>query len=264
MTQQTPYRIVLSVVLLLGVISCNPFRPPAPTPTPSPTPISIPTVQPDVAPTPTPELTAGDIAGRSAERMLAVQSLHFSIEPSGAPVALDPYIDSPIPIALKGVEGDMVRPDKMHAQINVSVLGFATDIGLIHYEGDTYMSNPLSGEWETLPAEVGAMVNPSFLFDPDQGLPTLLPSMELDDLGVEDIQGQPAYHLNVADMGDLRMLGGEADGSVSVDVWIDVQSFLLRQAVVTQPTTDSDQPTVWHIDLSDFDQPVNIQPPSLK
>ena len=264
MTQQTPYRIVLSVVLLLGVISCNPFRPPAPTPTPSPIPISIPTVQPDVAPTPTPELTTGDIASRSAERMLAVQSLHFSIEPSGAPVALDPYIDSPIPIALKGVEGDMVRPDKMQAQINVSVLGFATDIGLIHYEGDTYMSNPLSGEWETLPAEVGAMVNPSFLFDPDQGLPTLLPSMELDDLGVEDIQGQPAYHLNVADMGDLRTLGEEADGSVSVDVWIDVQSFLLRQAVVTQPTTDSDQPTVWHIDLSDFDQPVNIQPPSLK
>ena len=264
MTQQTPYRIVLGVVLLLGVISCNPFRPPAPTPTPSHTPVSIPTLQPDVAPTPKPELTTDGIASRSAERMLAIQSLHFSIEPSGAPVALDPYIDSPIPIALQSMEGDMVRPDKMQAQIKVSALGFATDIGLIHYEGDTFMSNPLSGEWETLPAQVGGMVNPSFLFDPDQGLPTLLPSMELNHLGVENIQRQPAYHLNVADMGDLHMLGVGADGSVSVDVWIDVQTYLLRQAVVTQPTTDSDQPTVWLIELSDFDQPVNIQPPGLK
>ena len=264
MTPQTLYRIVLSVVLLLAVISCNLLRPPAPTPTASATPISTPTVQPDVAPTPTPELTAREITSRSAERMLAIQSLHFSIEPSGAPVALDPYIDSPIPIALTWVEGDMVRPDKMQAEIKVSALGFATDIGLIHYEGDTYMSNPLSGEWEALAAELGGMVNPSFLFDPDRGLPTLLPSMELKDLGVEDIQGQPAYHMNVADTGDLHMLGGDADGSVSVDVWIDVRSFLLRQAVVTQPTTDSDQPTVWLIELSDFDQPVNIQPPSLK
>ena len=263
MTQRTLYRIVLSVVLLLGVISCNPFRPLAPTPTPSPTPISTPTVQPDVAPTPTPEVTAREIASQSAERMLAIQSLHFSIEPSGAPVALDPYIDFPIPIALTWVEGDMVRPDKMQAQIKVSALGFATDIGLIHYQGDTYMSNPLSGEWEQLPSEMGT-IDPSFLFDPDQGLPTLLPSMELNDLGVEDIQGQPAYHLNVPHTGDLHMPGGEVDGSVSVDVWIDVQSYLLRQAVVTQPTTDSDQPTEWLIELSDFDQPVNIQPPSLK
>ena len=264
MTPQTLYRIVLSVVLLLAVISCNLLRPPAPTPTASATPISTPTVQPDVAPTPTPELTAREITSRSAERMLAIQSLHFSIEPSGAPVALDPYIDSPIPIALTWVEGDMVRPDKMQAEIKVSALGFATDIGLIHYEGDTYMSNPLSGEWEALAAELGGMVNPSFLFDPDRGLPTLLPSMELKGLGVEDIQGQPAYHMDVADTGDLHMLGGDADGSVSVDVWIDVRSFLLRQAVVTQPTTDSDQPTVWLIELSDFDQPVSIQPPSLK
>ena len=85
--------------------------------------------QPQPTPTPTPVLSAREIATRSAEQMLAVQSLHFSIQLTGA---LD-YIDYPPTIALKQVEGDLVRPANLRAIVKTSSFGVITEVGLIRY-----------------------------------------------------------------------------------------------------------------------------------
>jgi len=217
-------------------------------------------LQPAPTPTPTPTLSARDIAARSAERMLAVQSLHFSIRLTGA---LD-YIDSPPTTALKEVEGDLVRPDRLRALVKVSSFGVVTQVGLIRYQADTYVTNPINQRWEKLPPEWGWYIDPTLPFHPEFGVPAILPTIELSKVGVEELEGRPHYHLNATTEGDYLAwwtLGMIPEGPVVVDVWVDAETFLLRRVMLVETASDPKDPTVWHIELSAFDQPVEIEPP---
>jgi hypothetical protein len=199
--------------------------------------------QPAPTPTPTPTLSAQEIASRSAGRMLAVQSLHFTIELTGA---LD-YIDSPPTIALKSVDGDLVRPDK--------------------FQTDTYVTNPINQRWEKLPPEWGWYIDPTLLFHPEYGVPAVLPTIPLDKVGVEEVDGRLYYHLNATTQGDYIAwwtLGMIPEGAVVVDAWIDTETFILRRVTLVETASDPDDPTVWHIELSAIDEPVAIEPPPIE
>jgi lipoprotein LprG len=192
--------------------------------------------------------------------MSAVQSLHFSLQLTGA---LD-YIDSPPTIALKGVEGDLVRPDDLRALVRISSFGVVTEVGLIRHETDVYITNPINQRWEKLPPEWGWYIDPTLPFDPEYGVPAILPTIEMDKAGVEEIEGLMHYHLNTTTEGDYLSwwtLGMIPEGSVIVDVWIDAQTFLLRRVRMTETASDPDDPTVWHLDLSAFDEPVEVETP---
>lgn len=211
-------------------------------------------------PTPTPVLSAREVTTRSAGKMLAVQSLHFSIQLTGD---LD-YIDSPPTIALKEVEGDLVRPDNLRALVKTSSFGVVTEIGLIRYGTDVYVTNPINQQWEKLPPEWGWYIDPTLLFHPEYGVPAILPTLDMNKVGVEDIEGRPYYHLNTTAEGDYIAwwtLGMIPEGAVIVDVWIDAETFLLRRVTLVETVSDPDHPTVWHIELSAFDQPVKVERP---
>ena len=102
-------------------------------------------------PTPTPNLSAEEIVNRSSQAMLAINTLHFTIDLTGS---LD-YIDRPPTTALKHVDGDLFRPDKVRGLVKVSSLGIVTEIGLISIKGQSYVTNPLNQRWEILPPEWG-------------------------------------------------------------------------------------------------------------
>ncbi len=242
LTRRTIYRIV-GVVGLAWLAGCAALPPP---PTPTATPV----------------LSAHEIATRSAGQMLAVQSLHFSLQLTGA---LD-YIDSPPTVALKEVEGDLVRPDDLRALVKLSSFGVVTQVGLIRDGTDMYVTNPINQRWEKLPPEWGWYIDPTLTFDPEYGVPAILPTIDLDKAGVDEIEGRPHYHLNATTEGDYLAwwtMGMIPEGAVIVDVWIDAESFLLRQVTMVETASDSDNPTVWDIQLSAFDQPVEVQPPPL-
>ena len=192
--------------------------------------------------------------------MLAVQSLHFSIRLTGD---LD-YIDSPPTIALKEVEGDLVRPDNLRAMVKTSSFGVVTQVGLIRYGSDLYVTNPINQRWEKLPPEWGWYIDPTLPFHPEYGVPAILPTIGMNKVGVEDIEGRPHYHLNTTAEGDYIAwwtLGMIPEGAVAVDVWIDAETFLLRRVTMVETASDADDPTVWHIELSAFDGPAKIEPP---
>ena len=181
-------------------------------------------------PTPTPVLSAREVTTRSAGKMLAVQSLHFSIQLTGD---LD-YIDSPPTIALKEVEGDLVRPDNLRALVKTSSFGVITEIGLIRYGTDVYVTNPINQQWEKLPPEWGWYIDPTLLFHPEYGVPAILPTLDMNKVGVEDIEGRSYYHLNTTAEGDYIAwwtLGMIPEGAVIVDVWIDAETFLLLSLI---------------------------------
>ncbi|MCL5997709.1 MAG: LppX_LprAFG lipoprotein [Chloroflexi bacterium] len=260
---------VITVTVMLGIatLACSvtlPAEVVGTTPTPFPTLTPTPTAGAGVAGTPTAQLTAEDIVGRSAERMAKVQSFHFSVKVSGTPVHLGPLISSPVPIVLKSVEGDVVRPDKMQAQITANTLGITTHIGLIRYGGDSYLSSPLTGGWDKLPVETGNAFDPSLLFSPQQGLPALLPSLGLQTVGFGEMQGEIAYHLQAKDVQGVDVTGFGGQKTATIDVWIGMQSFLLRQAEIAEVAPDTKESTVWLLTLSAYDQPASITPPAGK
>jgi hypothetical protein len=202
-----------------------------------------------------------DITERAAQRMAKLRSFHYAVQVSGWPVQVGQLINSPVPITLKHVEGDVVPPDQLQVEITVSTFGIATTIGLVRVGGETYLNNPLTGGWEQLPAETGAVFDPSLLFNPEAGLPTLLPALGMETVGFDEIQGELAYHLRVSDVEGIDMTGFGGRKTVTVDAWVGMKSFLLHQAAITETAADGKQSTVWWLNLSAFDRPITITPP---
>jgi lipoprotein LprG len=130
-----------------------------------------------------------------------------------------------------------------------------------------YVTNPINQRWEKLPPEWGWYIDPTLPFDPEYGVPAILPTLDLDKIGVEEIEGRPHYHLNASTEGDYLAwwtMGMIPEGGVIVDVWIDAETFLLRRVTMVETASDPDDPTRWHIQLSAFDQPVDIEPPPVE
>lgn len=267
MAIHTRYASIAAVSLVLATLACRvgltaDLTRDTPTPGPLPTLTSTPLTSPGTVSTSTPELTVQDIATRSAQRMAKLRSFHYAVQVSGTPVQVGPLISSPVPITLKHIEGDIVPPDRLQVEITVSTFGIATSIGLVRVGGATYLNNPLTGSWERLPEETGAAFDPSLLFNPELGLPGLLPMLGMETVGFDEIQGELAYHLRASDVEGIDMTGFGGRKTATIDAWVGMQTFLLHQATITETAAESNKSTVWWLSLSAFDRPVTIAPPA--
>jgi hypothetical protein len=92
-------------------------------------------------------------------------------------------------------------------------------------------------------------------------LPALLPIIQLQVAGMEEVHGELAYHLRAADIEgiDITALGGER--RATIDAWVGMQTFLLHRAMITESATGDKGATVWLMDLSAFNELVTIAPP---
>jgi hypothetical protein len=211
-------------------------------------------------PTPTPNLPVEEIINRASQKMLAVKSLHFTIDLTGA---LD-YIDRPPTTALKHVDGDLLRPDKVRGLVKVSSLGVVTEIGLISIEGNSYVTNPINQRWEPLPPEWGWYFDPTLPFDEEYGIPAVIPYVDMQKKGVEQIDGKSYYYLEGVAQAEQIIwwtAGLIATGEVPVQVWIDTDTFFIHRVHLIELDSDPERPTEWDIRFSDFDQPLDIQAP---
>ncbi len=211
-------------------------------------------------PVPTPDLTAKEIANRASAAMLAADTLHYAITLSGRLA----YIDRPPTTALKSVEGDLLRPDRVTGLVKVSSLGIVIEIGLISIEGQSYVTNPLNQRWEPLPAEWGWYFDPSLPFDEEHGIPAVVPLVELEKAGLEEIEGQTYYRLKGVTQGELIRwwtAGLIGPGDVPLELWINTDTFLIQRVHLVELESDPERPTEWDIAFSSFNQPLDIQPP---
>lgn len=194
----------------------------------------------------------------SATAMGEVDSVRFKIERDGAPIYIDPLDTLNFSIA----EGQFAAPSSANAIVTLEVGNINAQIGAIAIDGVTWLTNPITGEWEDAPA--GYEFDPATLFDPDLGWRPLL-ATGLSDVvwvGEEERNGEARYHIRAAadeDRVALILAGLIQKQSVDLDMWIDPVTGYVREAELS--TVFEGQTSDWLIEFSQFDDPVEITPP---
>ncbi len=194
------------------------------------------------------------IVAASADAMGAVSSVRFELEHTGASVYIDP-VDS---LALEAVVGRFTVPSEADAIVKVNVNDtLKTELGAVAVGPDVWLSNPITGEFEPLPA--GYNIDPRTFFDPRGGWQPLL--ADLVDPVVIGVEGD-RYHLTgtaTADRIETVTAGLVAGRDVPVDLWIHPVT-----AVVTRIefTTEADNgESDWVLELSDYGEDFTIVAP---
>lgn len=211
-----------------------------------------------------PELTPDQIISSSAERMNGLDGFHYTIDRTGAPA----FLDKDETISFRQAEGYYVAPDRSQATVRIITPGLVTEVNVISIGDTQWQTNVMSTQWEQLPPNWG--FNPAVLFDPNIGIQSILAAdvTELQLLEPEELEEGPEGLLYVLE-GSLdggrihelsyRLIGPEL---LEVRLWIVPETFELARAVVTESGSGEDEPSVWQVDFSRFDEVVDIEPPS--
>jgi hypothetical protein len=201
-------------------------------------------------------LTAEALLQQSADRAAAVQSFHFILTHENGTTPL------PLNLDLESAEGDVVVPGRLKAEVDAEALGgLNVSVEVIGIDDQTWVTNPFTRGWEELPN-----TNIRDFADPAALVSGLLPAVqdaelregeELDGVETQLVTGQ-------IDSGALQdALGIAVPGNnVDVEAWIGVDDQLPRRVRLIGALSDEESAdVVRQVDLSRFDQPVEIMPP---
>ncbi len=195
----------------------------------------------------------------SAAAMGEVQSVRFSLSRTGAPV----FIDAAEAISLESLEGVFSSPASAEAELKVLVnQSLGTKIGAVAIDEEIWLSNPVTGKFETLPP--GFDIDPSSFFDPKGAWQPLLEKLtDVSFIAEEDRDGE-AYHITgTAPEEQIRSItAGLVRGEdVVVDLWLDPSSGLVK--AIEFETSLAGEPTQWELTLSDYGESFEIRDPTL-
>jgi lipoprotein LprG len=205
--------------------------------------------------------TAAELLEVSAATMGSVDTVQFSIARGGEPV----YIDAQGFLEFVSATGRFAAPGAAEALVKVSAVGLSTEVGAVVIEGDTWLTNPITGNWEPTPP--GYTFDPATLFDPQIGFRAMLqegiPTVE--DLGEEIVDETTLRHVRFTASGERVevVTAGMVRGTdVTIDAWIEPTSGELRRAKF--PTTIGAKPTEWDLTFFDYGADITITPPDLE
>ena len=195
----------------------------------------------------------------AAQAMGDVTSVRFTLIRSGAPV----YIDTFEALALESVDGRFAAPRSADALLTVEVDGsLKTKLGAVAIDDTVWLSNPVTGVFEPLPA--GYDLDPSSFFDPRRGWRPLLARLQdADFVGEDDRDGQ-RYHVHgVAPAAQMEIIsaGLVRDQDVAIDFWIHPVTGLVTAAEFT--TTFQGAESSWDLELRDYGETFEIDPPQV-
>ena len=225
-------------IVALALIGCSRGAEPEPTATP--------------APTPTP-VNPADVLLRSGEAMAELSAFRFALEHEGD--GGTPLSES---LTVTEAEGAVVSPDKLTVEFS-GVLGtFAIRSGFITIGDESYMTNPLTGEWEPVAREV----SPIGFFDPQRGIASIMAQVERPSLASHS-DGKYVIDGTLPVSALAPLLGSAAQGdTVSVRLTIDVATLRLERAVIEGRVTAFEEDGVARvIRLWGFDERVEIERP---
>jgi len=193
----------------------------------------------------------------SAEAMGSVTSVRFDLIRTGAPVFID-QIDS---ISLDKLEGRFQSPGSADAILQVTVNeSLGTKLGAVAIADEVWLSNPVTGKFETLPA--GFDLDPSLFFDPKDGWQPLLEGLtNVTFIGEQDRDGA-RYHLTATALSNNMeaITAGLVRGqNVDLDLWIHPVTADVR--AIEFSTELDGAVTDWVLELRDFGEEFSIEPP---
>lgn len=205
----------------------------------------------EATPTPTPQA----LLDRAAAAWNQTQSFSFALVLAGRSF----QVDEGGLLTFNQAAGQVVAPDRVRASATIQTMLGNAEIGYIAIGDQQWITNPLSGAWETAPPEYAGQV--SALFNRERGIGVLLSKIQgIERLPDETVSDAATIHLRGTLAGsDLALLVADLPPQVQVDLWMGQQDDRLRRIVLTEPGGES--PTTWTFDFSAFDAPVTIEPP---
>jgi lipoprotein LprG len=205
-----------------------------------------------------PNARALEIVDAAASAMADVTSVEFRLQRDGAPIFIDEFER----IALNSLRGQFSVPGKAQAELEVTVNdNLATRLGAVAVDDEVWISNPVTGDFETLPA--GYDIDPSKFFDPANGWRPLLASLQnVSMVGVDD-RGGDRYHITgtapAEQVSDITV--GLVQGQdVAVDFWIHPDTHLVTAAEFE--TTIDGGTSDWALELDHYGDTFTIEPPA--
>ncbi len=205
-----------------------------------------------------PSAAAVDVIASAADAMGTVTSVEFRLDRNGAPVFIDEFER----IALDGLRGQFTVPTRAQAELSVTVNdNLATRLGAVAIGEEVWISNPVTGDFETLPT--GYDIDPSRFFDPEGGWRPLLAALtDVTMVGIAD-RGGDRYHVRgtaPADQISNITVGLVRDQEVDVDLWIHPTTSLVTAAEFE--TTIDGERAQWMLELTRYGETFAIEPPS--
>jgi lipoprotein LprG len=188
----------------------------------------------------------------AAQTMGGITSAAFAMRRTGAPVEIsDLRFDS--------AEGVYSAPASAKAILQVKAADISVELGTIAIGERVWLTNPLTGQWEEIPA--GSGFNIAVVFDPDVGWVPLL-TEDLSDIELVGVEGGTyVIHGTIAASRVEFLTAGLVEAqAVEADIWIDGDDGYIER--VEFATEFGGAATTWVIEMSGFDEPVTVEPPA--
>jgi lipoprotein LprG len=212
----------------------------------------------DAAASPAAEVTPEQVLEDASAAWAETESAHFVLEVDG-----DAYLDEDETIKLVSAEGDIKRPGSVKANATVDAQISVLDISLVAVDGEIFITNLLSGNWEEAPEDFS--YDPSMLFSDTDGIGPIMTDLENPELdGTEDVNGQSAHRVTgtVAANRVAEITAGTIAGEdIDVTLWIGVEDAKLLRVVLTEPEGVRESPATWTLNLTDHGKDVEIEAP---
>jgi lipoprotein LprG len=160
-------------------------------------------------------------------------------------------------LPVREVDGVITRAGAAQGTAHVEQLGQRLEVQFVVLDGIFYYQ--LLGGWQELPlTEATDFYDPSAVLDPERGVANLLRTAT--DPTVERRDGD-TYQVTASFRADAlsALVPGAAEGTRGT-VWIGVERPLLHRAQFPLPA-GAGEPGTLSVDLSEFDQPVDIRAP---
>lgn len=213
---------------------------------------AVPVVTPSPTPTPAQTLNA------AADRVQALSAFHFLLthENGGSPIALG--------LTMTRAEGDFQNPNRFRATVNATFGSIPVTVKVINIGAKTWITNPLqSGDhYQDLPNGTQATA----ILDPNHGIINAARTMMNPQYaGTALINGVQTREINgTIDAGKLQSLDANAKAGMLVNagVWVGTKDGLVYRVRLVGPLTTSEPKNIARqIDLSLFNESIDIQPP---
>ena len=203
-----------------------------------------------------PPPTVDEILTLATDAMEGAETLRYSIELDGAPITL-------LGVELRSAEGQYAAPNASRAQLRAGVGGLVVELATIAIGDTAWLTNPLTGNWDRYTGD--RAFNPAIIFDPEIGWRPLLTEDFSDGVLVEtrEVDGSERYVLSgtVADQRVEVLTAGLVDAQ-PLTMTMEVESGTGYITRMEFPTLGEAGETVWTLDLSEFGDPVSIEPPA--
>lgn len=194
----------------------------------------------------------------AAEAMGEVDSVRFMLTRTDAPV----FIDAAESMSLDALEGRFSAPGSADAILQITVNGsLGTKIGAVAIDEEVWLSNPVTGDFETLPP--GFDIDPSLFFDPEDGWRPLIAGLTDLTFVAEEDRGGTRYHLTGTAPADAMqsITAGLVRGQdVPLSLWL--HPVTARVTAVEFETEFEGESSFWVLELDQYGESFTITDPT--